>query len=55
MSFEREEGKVYIEVVDEYTEGAKETFFGGIDDLAEIANKYKVEPDDIRIVFAFDS
>lgn len=55
MSFEREEGKVYIEVVDEYTEGAKETFFGGIDDLAEIANKYEVEPDDIRIVFAFDS
>jgi hypothetical protein len=55
MSFEKEDGKVYIEVEDEYELGGRETLFRGIDELEEIAKKYNVLPEDIRIVFAFDS
>ena len=31
------------------------TLCGGRDDLVEIAHRYAVAPDHIRIVFAFDS
>lgn len=34
---------------------SKYALFCGVDQLQDIANKYEVEPDDIRIIFAFDN
>ena len=54
MSLEKEDGKIYVEPLDEEDIWFYEFFDEGIKEIERIAEKYNVTSENIRMVFAFD-
>lgn len=54
MSLEKEDGKIYVEPLDEEDVWFLEFLEAGIGEIENIAKKYDVTNENIRMVFAFD-
>lgn len=54
MTFDSEEKGIFVEIQDEYEYGTQEIIKDGIKELEDIAKKYNVSDDNIRLVYAFD-
>ncbi len=54
MSLEQEEGKIYVEPLDEEDVWFYEFLDEGINEIEEVALKHEVSNENIRMVFAFD-